>query len=629
MTHAAPSSDDDMQSIEQYALIGDTRTAALVGRDGSINWLCLPRFDSAACFAALLGDTENGRWRIAPQDAVRAVRRRYRRDTLVLETDFDTPEGSVRVIDFMPPGTQPPRVVRVVEGLRGQVPMHLDLRLRFDYGHTRPRLRRVDGARVAIAGPDSIWLRTPVETHDNDAALHATFVVAAGEVLPFDLSWLPSHEHAPDRIDPVGALADTESFWTDWISSCTYDGEWREAVVRSLITLKALTYAPTGAIVAAPTTSLPEQLGGVRNWDYRYCWLRDAAITLLALTRAGFRDEMQAWHSWLLRAIPGDPTDLQTLYGVAGERRLTELELPWLPGYKNSKPVRIGNDAVGQLQLDTYGEVVQAIHEARHAGLQFTGEEWTLTRALVDHVEAHWHLPDQGIWEVRGPPRHFVSSKVMAWVALDRAIKDAEQFRLPAPLSRWRALRAEIRREVLAAGYDSDRATFTQAYGSKALDASALLFPLVGFLPATDHRMRGTVAAIERDLSRDGLVYRYTTSEHAAVDGLPRGEGAFLACTFWLVANYARSDRLDEARALFERLLSLRNDLGLLAEQYDPHSGRQLGNFPQAFTHVPLIMAANLLNEDAEPGAMSVPRSLRTSPVSPPSVPMPAAPSHE
>jgi GH15 family glucan-1,4-alpha-glucosidase len=584
--------------IEDYALLGDTQTAALVGRDGSIDWLCLPRFDSAACFAALLGDEDNGRWQIAPHGDVQGVRRRYRGQTLVLETDVETAEGSLRVVDFMPPRNEAPHVVRLVEGVRGRVRVEAKLRLRFDYGRIRPWLRPLDGAYVATAGPDSVWLRSPVAIRVERLGLQADFTVTAGELLAFDLSWRPSHEPAPNPIDPLRALAETESYWTDWISSCTYAGEWHEAVVRSLLTLKALSYAPTGGIVAAPTTSLPEQPGGVRNWDYRYCWLRDAAVTLLALTRAGFRDEAAAWHSWLLRAIAGDPADLQSLYGIAGERRLTELELPWLPGFEGSKPVRIGNAAAEQFQLDLYGEVVNTIHEARRAGLEDDGQFWSLTRALADFVESHWHLPDEGVWEVRGPRRHFVNSKVMAWVAVDRALADAETFRLPAPLDRWRRLREEIRSEVLSEGYDPDRRTFTQSYGSSELDASALLFPLVGFLPATDERMRGTVAAIERQLCRDGLVYRYTTSDGAdSIDGLPDGEGAFLACSFWLAGNYALSGRLGDARALFERLLSLRNDVGLLAEEYDPRSRRQLGNFPQAFSHVPLIMAAHVFDE--------------------------------
>ena len=589
--------------IEDYALLGDTHTSALVSREGSIDWLCLPRFDSAAIFAALLGDANNGRWQIAPDGSVHAVRRRYRGDTLVLETDFDTSEGSIRLVDFMPPRDEAPDVVRLVEGLHGSVRVRMELTLRFDYGRIRPWLRRIDGAHAAIAGPDSVWLRTPVDTREEDFALRADFVIKAGERVPFVLTWHPSHEPAPAPIDPLRALADTESFWTEWVSSSSYAGEWREAVVRSLLTLKALTYAPTGAIVAAPTTSLPEWPGGVRNWDYRYCWLRDAAITLLALTRAGFHDEAKAWHAWLLRAIAGDPAEIQAVYGVAGERRLTEVELPWLSGYENSTPVRIGNQAAGQFQLDLYGEVVNTIHQARRAGLEDNGEVWSLTRALVDFVEAHWHLPDEGLWEVRGPRRHFVSSKVMAWVAVDRALSDAEELGLPAPLARWRALREQIRRQVLAHGYDAVQSTFTQSFGSKEIDASALLLPLVGFLPASDERMRGTVAAIERQLVNDGLVYRYTTSDKTnSVDGLPEGEGAFLACSFWLAANYALSGRLDDARALFERLLSLQNDVGLLAEEYDPRSGRQLGNFPQAFSHVPLIMVAHLLDEVAERG---------------------------
>jgi len=590
-------------SIEDYALLGDTHTGALVSRAGSIDWLCLPRFDSAAPFAALLGDEGNGRWQIAPRGHVTTTRRRYRADTLVLETDFDTSEGSIRLVDFMPPRGTSPHFVRLVVGIRGRVRVHMDLKPRFDYGRIRPSLRHIDGADVAIAGPDSVWLRTPVETRAQDAAVGADFVVSAGELLPFALTWHPSHDPPPIPVDPLRALAETESFWTEWISSCAYTGEWREAVVRSLLTLKALTYAPTGGIVAAPTTSLPEQPGGVRNWDYRYCWLRDAAITLLALTRAGFRDEAQAWHSWLLRVVAGDPGDLQAVYAVAGERRLTEVELPWLAGYQGAKPVRIGNQATEQLQLDIYGQVVNAMHHARRAGLEEGDEVWSLTHSLVDFVETHWRLPDESLWEVRGPRRHFVNSKVMAWVAVDRALSDAEEFDLPAPVARWRALRQQIRREILTEGFDADRGSFTQSYGSKALDASALLLPLVGFLPATDERMRRTVAAIERELCRGGLVYRYTTSDDMnSIDGLPEGEGAFLACSFWLAANYALSGRLDEGRALFERLLAIRNDVGLLAEEYDPSTGQQRGNFPQAFSHVPLVMAAHLLGEAAERG---------------------------
>ena len=565
--------------IEDYALLGDTQTAALVGRNGSIDWLCLPRFDSPAVFAALLGDDRNGRWQIAPHPhaAVRGTRRRYRGDTLVLETDFDTAEGSIRVVDFMPPRHEVPSIVRLVEGVRGRVRVRSELRPRFDYGRIRPWIRHLDGTHTAIAGPDSVWLDTTVDVTSVDSALKADFAVAAGELVPFVLSWSPSHAPTPRHVHPLRALDDTETFWTEWIGSCTYDGEWRDAVVRSLLTLKALTYAPTGGIVAAPTTSLPEEPGGVRNWDYRYCWLRDAAVTLLALTRAGFRAVANDWLSWLLRAVAGDPADVQVLYGVAGERRLTELELPWLPGFEGSTPVRIGNEAAEQFQLDVYGEVVYTIHEARRAGLVDNGEVWSLTRALVEFVESHWDQPDEGVWEVRGPRRHFVSSKVMAWLAVERAGADAEEHGFPAPLGRRRAQREEIRADILAKGYDSTRRTFTQSYGSEELDASALVFPLIGFLPAHDERMQGTVAAIERRLRHDGLVYRYTTSGDGGVDGLPEGEGAFLACSFWLAANYALSGRTQEARALFERLISLRNDVGLLAEEYDPRAGRQRG----------------------------------------------------
>jgi GH15 family glucan-1,4-alpha-glucosidase len=582
--------------IEDYALLGDTHSAALVGRDGSIDWLCLPRFDSSACFAALLGDEADGRWLLAPDERVLAVERRYRPGTLVLESDFETAAGSVRVLDFMPPSAEAPHVVRVVEGLRGSVRVRMELRPRFDYGRIRPRLLSVDGAYVA-AGPDGLWLRTPVATRADGDAVRAEFRVEAGQKLPFALSWHPSRRTAPAGIDPGSALRETESFWTEWLDGCTYDGEWRDAVHRSLLTLKALTYAATGGIVAAVTTSLPELPGCVRNWDYRYCWLRDAAFTLLALTRSGFHEEARDWRGWLVRACAGDPADLQTVYGVAGERRLTELELPWLAGHAGARPVRIGNAAAWQFQRDVYGEVVNAIHHARHAGIDDDDEEvWALTGALVEFVRAHWREPDHGLWEVRGPRRQFVHSKVLAWVAVDRALADAEALGLPAPVERWRALRARIRDDVLARGFDATRRTFVQAYDSSEIDASALLFPLVGFVPATDERMRGTVAAIERELCRDGLVFRY------AADGLPGCDGAFLACSFWLAANYALAGRLDDARTLFERLLALRNDLGLLAEEYDPRLGTQLGNFPQALSHVALITAANVL-DDAGRGA--------------------------
>lgn len=582
------------ESIEDYALIEDTESAALVARDGSIDWLCLPRFDSPACFAALLGDERHGRWQLTPRARVTAVRRRYRSETLVLETEMETDEGAIRIVDFMPPRVaSTARVVRLVEGVRGEVCVRMELAPRFDYGRTRPWLRRVDTLWTAVAGPDRLRLTAPLEVHAENGTLLAEFTVAAGTFVPLTIDWSPSHEPAPAGIDPLDTLAATEAFWTRWLVACDYRGEWREAVVRSLITLKALTYAPTGGIVASPTTSLPESIGGVRNWDYRHCWLRDAAVTLLALTRAGFAEEARAWHDWLLRAVAGDPADVQVMYGVAGERRLPEQELPWLPGYKASRPVRVGNDAARQFQLDVCGEVIGTLHEARRAGLTGDDAIWALMRSLVDFVAERWQLPDDGIWESRGRRRHYVASKIMAWTAVDRAIVEAETYGHPAPLARWRALREEIRHEIETRGFDHSRGTFTRWYGSAALDASLLLIPFVGFLPANDSRMLGTVRAIENSLSRHGLVYRYSASDGAQTDdGLPPGEGAFLACSFWLVGNYARAGRIDDARRLFEHLLALRNDVGLLAEEYDPISGCQLGNFPQAFSHVPLIMAA-------------------------------------
>ena len=590
-------------AIEAYALIGDTETAALVGRDGSIDWLCLPRFDAPACFAALLGDERHGCWRITPEEPVTAVRRHYRGDTLVLETELETEGGVVRLVDFMPPREGPARIVRLVEGVRGRVRMRMELVLRFDYGRVRPWLRRAEEVWVAIAGPDRVHLDTQLDVHERDGALTAEFTVLPGAVVPLTLECYPSHEPASASVDALAALEATESFWAQWLRSCTYDGEWREAVVRSLITLKALTYAPTGGIVAAPTTSLPERIGGVRNWDYRYCWLRDAAVTLLGLTKAGFRDEARAWHHWLLRAVAGAPGDAQIMYGVAGERRLPEHELPWLPGYEASSPVRVGNDAADQFQLDVYGEVIAALYEAGRAGLDGGIEIWALIRAFVEFVSSHWRLADDGIWESRGPRQQYVASKVMAWAALDRAIMHAETHGFRAPLERWRAVREGIRREIEERGFDRTRGTFTRWYGSHALDASELLIPLVGFLPADDGRVLGTVAAIERNLLHDGLVYRYSRSHGPRTDdGLPPGEGAFLACSFWLVGNYARTGRVGDARELFQRLLSLRNDVGLLAEQYDPVARRQLGNFPQAFSHVPLVMAAFVLDEVARSG---------------------------
>ncbi len=596
--------------IEQYAVIGDNQTAALVGRDGSIDWLCLPRFDSGATFAGLLGTAEHGRWLIAPEGDVRAVRRRYRGDTMVLETEYDTDEGTVRVIDFMPPRGEAPDVIRIVEGVSGRVPMCMELRLRFGYGRVVPWVYREDGDHVAVAGPDAVWLRTPVHTHGRDFATHAEFTVGPGQRAPFTLSWRASHRPPPEPIDPVQELGATEGFWQGWVSACTYEGQWRDAVVRSLLTLKTLTYAPTGGIVAAVTTSLPEQLGGVRNWDYRFCWLRDATITLQSLLYSGFQSEALAWRKWLLRAIAGDPAELQIMYGVAGERRLDEYIADWLPGY-DGNPVRIGNAAAEQFQLDVYGEVMDALHQGRRAGLKRNDPSWGLQVKLMNFVAEHWDDPDEGIWEVRGGAKHFTHSKLMAWVATDRAVKAVEEFGLEGPADKWRALRDEIRTDILAKGYDPDRRTFTQSYGSKELDAAMLMAPLVGFLPSDDERVRGTVAAIERDLMCDGFVQRYTQPPGDPVDGLPPGEGAFLACSFWLADNYALMGRGDEARELFERLLSLRNDVGLLSEEYDPRAGRLVGNFPQAFSHVPLIDTARNLSRALGPSQERMKEGLR------------------
>jgi len=587
--------------IEDYALIGDTHTAALVSREGSIDWLCLPRFDSPACFAALLGDRGNGRWLLAPAGPVREVRRSYLGDTLVLETEYRTDDGVVRVIDCMPPRQSDPDVARIVEGVSGRVPMRMELTIRFDYGSIVPWVRHIDGALHAIAGPDSVWLRTPVPVRGENLTTLADFTVAEGERAPFILTWHASHRPAPRRIDPVKALGDTEAWWGEWASGIDYRGGWQDAVIRSLLTLKALTYAPTGGIVAAPTTSLPEQLGGVRNWDYRYCWLRDATFTLSALMLAGLGDEARAWREWLLRAVAGQPKQMQILYGVAGERRINEEELDWLGGYEGSRPVRVGNAAVHQFQLDVYGEVMDALHLGRNIGLESDPSTWDLQRALLEFLEANWREPDEGIWEIRGPRRHFTHSKVMAWVALDRAIKAVELSGLEGPVDRWRGVRRELHEEVCREGYDSQRDSFVQYYGADHLDASLLLIPLVGFLPAGDPRVKGTVAAIQRELMSDGLVHRYPPEGSEKVDGLPPGEGPFLACTFWLADNLVLMGRREEARAIFERLLTLRNDVGLLAEEFDPSSRRQLGNFPQAFSHVALVNTATYLSEGPMP----------------------------
>ena len=575
--------------IEDYAVIADLQSAALVGNDGSIDWLCLPRFDSDACFAALLGTRDNGRWRIAPRGAVRAVRRRYREGTLVLETDFETATGEVTLIDFMPVSGRGTDLVRIVEGKRGRVELEMELVIRFAYGSAVPWVRAVDQGILAIAGPDSLRLWTPVETRGADLATVASFTVGAGERVPFVLTWGPSHQGDPGHADPEQALAGTEQTWRGWADRCTVQGPYRALVQRSLITLKALTYGPTGGIVAAVTTSLPEQIGGVRNWDYRICWLRDATFTLYSLLSAGYSEEARAWRGWLLRAAAGDPSQLQILYGLAGERRLPEMELHWLSGYEGSRPVRIGNAASRQLQLDVYGEVMDAMHLSRRAGLADEAE-WALQRALMEYLETIWEGPDEGIWEVRGPRQHFTHSKVMAWVAFDRAVKGIEQFGLEGPLERWRAVRDRIHAEVCSRGFDTAAGSFVQAYESKEIDASLLLLPLVGFLPPEDPRIKGTVARVERELLRDGFVARYLT--RSGVDGLPPGEGAFLACSFWLVDNYVLQGRMGEAKALFGRLAGLVNDVGLLAEEYDPVSRRQVGNFPQAFSHVSLVNSA-------------------------------------
>ena len=582
------------ERIENYALIGDMQTAALVGKTGSIDWLCFPRFDSGACFAALLGDEGNGHWRLAPASGRSATRRRYRGDSLILETEWDTADGTVRVIDFMPPRGEAPDVVRIVEGVDGSVAMSSELRLRFEYGSVVPWVRKVDNDLAAVAGPDAIWLRTPVETYGRDKTTYADFTVRKGDRIPFVLTWKASHLPPPEPVHAEHALLECQDFWSDWMSACAYDGEWRDAVVRSIITLKALTYQPTGGIVAAATTSLPESIGGVRNWDYRYCWLRDATLTLQAMLYSGFPEEARAWREWLLRAIAGDPDDLHIMYGVAGERRLPEFEVPWLGGYEGSKPVRVGNAAVDQFQLDVWGEVLDSLYQARQSGLEQDDESWRMQRALMHFLEGNWDRPDDGLWEVRGGRQHFVHSKVMAWVAADRAVKTVERTALEGPVDRWRAMRKSIHDDVCAKGYDAERNTFTQYYGSKGLDAALLLIPQVGFLPPTDQRVVGTIEAIERELCSGGFVLRYDTSDN--VDGLPGREGAFLACTFWLADDLHMIGRDKEARELLERLLSLRNDVGLLAEEYDPVDKRLLGNVPQAFSHVPLVNTARNLS---------------------------------
>ncbi|OAI41108.1 glucoamylase [bacterium SCGC AG-212-C10] len=590
-----------MTRIEDYALIGDSKTAALVGSDGSIDWLCVPRFDSGACFARLLGDQSHGRWLLAPAAEPQSTRRRYRPNTLILETEFTCEGGVARVTDFMPIHPKGDRVdvVRLVSGVSGTVDFQLELVIRFDYGLTVPWVRKCERGIVAIAGPNALELGGPVTLHGEGLTTRAEFTVAAGEVLPFTLTWFRSSDASPSPLDEARMLEDTERWWTEWASGYQPRGHYDEAIIRSLITLKALTYRPTGGIVAAPTTSLPEEIGGVRNWDYRYCWLRDATFTLYAFMNSGLVEESHQWCQWLKRAIAGAPAQAQIMYGVAGERLLPEIELPWLPGYENSAPVRIGNAASHQLQLDIYGEVMDLFHVARRHGVQFDDDDWAIQRRFLEFLEEAWDEPDWGIWETRGPARHYTHSKVMVWVAFDRAVKAVERHGLSGPVERWRVLRDRIHADVCREGYDASRNTFVQFYGGQPLDAAALMFPLVGFLPATDSRIVGTLEAIRSELMVHGLVRRYSTDTR--VDGVPGDEGVFLTCSFWFVDNLALMQRYEEAEAMFERLLAIRNDLGLLAEEYDPVAKRQLGNFPQALSHLALINSAHNLQAEGGP----------------------------
>ncbi len=588
--------------IEDYALLGDCQSAALVSRAGSIDWLCWPRFDSPACFAALLGTPDNGRWLLAPQGEVRRTTRRYRDGTLVLETELETAEGVVALIDFMPPRTDCPDLVRVVEGRRGEVRMRMELVIRTDYGSIVPWVRRTEHGLRATAGPDTLQLFTDVDLRGEDFRTVAEFSVKAGERRTFQLVWSPTFGAAPASAcadDALDSLEETERWWRAWLRECAYQGPWKEAVLTSSLVLKALTYAPTGAIVAAATTSLPEELGGVRNWDYRYCWLRDATFTLYAFLVAGYVHEAAAWREWLVAAVAGKPSQLHIMYGLEGERRLPELELPWLPGYEGSRPVRVGNAAYDQHQLDVYGEVMDALHAARRMGLSSSEDSWRVQRTIMRFLERDWRRPDDGIWETRGGQQHFTHSKVMAWVAADRAVRAVDEFGLAGDVERWRRLRDEIHAEVCARGFDPQLGAFVQHYGSKDPDASLLMLPVVGFLPADDPRIVGTVRLVEERLVRDGFVLRYPTER--ALDGLPGGEGAFLLCTFWLADNLALQGRNDEAVEVFQRLLSIRNDLGLLSEEYDPVAGRLLGNFPQAFSHIGLINTARNLAKRGGP----------------------------
>ena len=610
--------------IEDYGIIGDTQTVALVGRDGSIDWLCLPRFDSGASFGALLGNDEHGCWQLAPMGEILSTRRAYRPGTLILETKFETAEGCVKIVDCMPIRQSDADLIRVVQGVRGTVRMKMRLIIRFDYGSIVPWLRRLSDRLEAVAGPDAISLWSDVETHGEGLTTVAEFDVSEGQSFAFDLLWHPSHESPEKRGNTATKIEETEAWWNEWRAEAKCEGEWCEAIKRSLITLKALTYVPTGGIVAAPTTSLPECIGGTRNWDYRYCWLRDATFTLYALMESGHKDEACAWVDWLLRAVAGNPGELQIMYGLAGERRLEERELEWLPGYENSAPVRVGNAAYNQFQLDVYGELMDALHQARCSGIEVQPHAWHIQRAIMEFLEKAWREPDEGIWEVRGPRRHFTHSKVMAWVAFDRAVKAVEQFGREGPVDCWRSHRDALRQEICERGFNVAKNTFVQEYDGDALDASLLMIPLVGFLPPEDDRVRGTIAAIERELVRGGFVLRYLTETN--VDGLPHEEGAFLLCTFWLADNYALAGRWAEAREVFERLLAVRNDLGLLAEEYDPRTKRQLGNFPQAFSHVGLINTARNLSRRGGPAQKrperegethAVPEILQKAPSSP------------
>jgi len=586
--------------IEDYGLIGDCHTAALVSRHGAIDWLCLPHFDSGACFAALVGKPENGHWTISPKAPIRGIRRRYREGTLILETEFDTADGSVVLVDFMTPRNDAPDLVRLVIGKSGQVQMKMEFVIRFDYGSVVPWVERTDRGISAIAGPDMVSLRTRVPLQNKDFRTAAEFKVGAGEQVSFDLTWYPSNRHEPAALNIPEAIHATETWWREWSGRCSYQGEWREAVVRSLITLKALIFLPTGGIVAAPTTSLPEQVGGVRNWDYRYCWVRDSTLTLDALLNAGYVAEARSWREWLLRAVAGHPSELNIAYGVRGERRLPEMELPWLAGYEDSAPVRIGNAAYSQFQLDIFGEIEDTLFQCFRAGIgPLENRSRGVAQALLEFLETAWEKPDEGIWEVRGPRRHFTHSKMMAWVAMDRAVKSMREGWLPYD-SKWEVLRDRIHQQVCERGFDSELNSFVQFYGSKHLDSSLLMMALVGFLPAADPRVLGTIAAIEKNLmSEDGFVTRYTTDP--AVDGLPHGEATFLACTFWLADNYVLQSRREDAVRIFKQLLAIRNDVGLLAEEYDPVGKRLLGNFPQAFSHVGVVNTAFGLSQHLNP----------------------------